>query len=70
VLATLRAAPAVQLPASEGAEAYARELYASLHELDQAGVERIVVASPPDGPDWTAVHDRLQRARAGRLARR
>jgi L-threonylcarbamoyladenylate synthase len=70
VLATLRAAPAVQLPAPEGAEAYARELYANLHELDQAGAERIVVASPPDGPDWAAVHDRLRRARAGSLARR
>jgi len=65
VLATLRAAPAVQLHASEGAEAYARELYASLHELDQAGAERIVVSAPPAGPEWTAIHDRLRRARAG-----
>ncbi|MGE5160495.1 MAG: L-threonylcarbamoyladenylate synthase, partial [Betaproteobacteria bacterium] len=69
VLATLRAAPAVQISAPEEAAAYARELYAKLHELDQAGVERIVVASPPGGPDWTAVHDRLRRARAGSVAR-
>jgi len=55
----------VQLHASEGAEAYARELYANLHELDQAGAERIVVSAPPAGPEWTAIHDRLRRARAG-----
>ena len=40
-----------------------------LHELDQAAAERIVVASPPDGPEWAAVHDRLRRARAGSVAR-
>jgi L-threonylcarbamoyladenylate synthase len=65
VLQTLRAAPAVQLPASEDAAAYARDLYAILHELDQAGVERIVVSAPPASPEWAAVHDRLRRAQAG-----
>ena len=47
VLQTLRAQPAVQSPASEDAVAYARELYANLHELDQAAAERIVVSAPP-----------------------
>ncbi len=69
VLQTLRAQPAVEIPSSEDPAAYARELYADLHQLDQAGVERIVVAAPPDGPDWAAVHDRLRRARAGSLTR-
>ncbi len=44
------------------AAAYAARLYAALHELDAAGVERIVVARPPDGEAWLAVHDRLRRA--------
>lgn len=65
VLATLRAAPAVQLPAPEDAEAYARDLYANLHELDHAAADRIVVSAPSTGPEWTAIHDRLRRAQAG-----
>ena len=57
--------PAVQIAAPDDAEAYARELYANLHELDQAAADRIVVSAPPDGPEWTAIHDRLRRAQAG-----
>jgi L-threonylcarbamoyladenylate synthase len=41
---------------------YAAQLYAVLHALDQAGVDRIVVAAPPDREEWLAVRDRLQRA--------
>jgi len=41
---------------------YARRLYALLHELDAAGATRILVARPPQGDDWDAVHDRLNRA--------
>ena len=44
------------------AKAYAAGLYAALHSLDAAGCDRIVVAAPPDGPDWLAIRDRLQRA--------
>jgi L-threonylcarbamoyladenylate synthase len=69
VLQTLRAQPAVEIAASEDPVTYARDLYANLHQLDQAGAERIVIASPPDGPDWVAIHDRLRRARAGSRAR-
>ena len=65
VLQTLRAQPAVELAASEDAVAYARELYANLHQLDQAAADRIVVSAPPNGPEWTAIHDRLRRAQAG-----
>lgn len=41
---------------------YARSLYASLRQLDQAAAEVIVVEAVPSGADWTAVADRLQRA--------
>jgi L-threonylcarbamoyladenylate synthase len=55
--AVLRALP--QDPAE-----YAAQLYAVLHELDTVGLERIVVALPPDRPEWLAVRDRLRRAQA------
>jgi L-threonylcarbamoyladenylate synthase len=51
---------AVTLPGDP--EAYAARLYAVLHDLDAAGVDRIIVALPPAGEDWLAVHDRLRRA--------
>jgi L-threonylcarbamoyladenylate synthase len=41
---------------------YAGRLYAALHELDAAGVDRIVLALPPDSDAWLAVRDRLRRA--------
>ena len=43
-------------------DGYARGLYAALHQLDDAGCERILLELPPDTPEWTAVHDRLRRA--------
>jgi L-threonylcarbamoyladenylate synthase len=42
--------------------AYAAQLYAALHDLDAAGLDRIVVASPPEGEEWLAIRDRLHRA--------
>jgi L-threonylcarbamoyladenylate synthase len=50
------------------AEAVAARLYALLHELDEAGFERIVMERPPEGEAWLAVRDRLQRASAKELA--
>jgi L-threonylcarbamoyladenylate synthase len=44
------------------AAGYAARLYAALHELDDAAVDCIVVALPPTGEDWLAIHDRLRRA--------
>lgn len=41
---------------------YSAQLYAALHQLDAAGLDRIVVETPPPGDDWLAVHDRLRRA--------
>jgi L-threonylcarbamoyladenylate synthase len=45
-------------------EAYARALYAELHQADEAGAEQILVEAPPEGPEWNAIADRLQRASA------
>jgi L-threonylcarbamoyladenylate synthase len=47
---------------SNDAASYAASLYAALHRLDKAGVERIIVDRPPMGDAWLAVHDRLRRA--------
>lgn len=44
------------------AAGYAAGLYATLHELDAAGLDRLVVALPPAGDEWLAVRDRLRRA--------
>jgi L-threonylcarbamoyladenylate synthase len=52
--------PVVRLPLDPSA--CAAMLYATLHALDERGLERIVVASPPDGPEWLAIRDRLRRA--------
>jgi L-threonylcarbamoyladenylate synthase len=44
---------------------YARLLYAGLRQIDDSGCTVIVVETPPDTPDWSAVRDRLMRAAAG-----
>lgn len=44
--------------------AYAAQIYAVLHELDAAGLDRILVTLPPDTAEWLAVRDRLRRAAA------
>lgn len=47
---------------------YGAFLYEALHELDHAleGIPngRILLAAPPDAPEWAAVNDRLRRATA------
>jgi L-threonylcarbamoyladenylate synthase len=40
---------------------YAAILYAVLHALDDAGIERIVIDLPPDEEPWLAIRDRLRR---------
>jgi L-threonylcarbamoyladenylate synthase len=44
------------------AAGYAAQLYAALHMLDDAGVDRIVADLPPEAEAWLAVRDRLRRA--------
>jgi L-threonylcarbamoyladenylate synthase len=46
------------------AAAAARELFAVLRELDATGVALIWVQTPPAGPEWDGVRDRLTRASA------
>jgi L-threonylcarbamoyladenylate synthase len=41
---------------------YARRLYATLHALDRAGCDLILVEEPPRTAEWRGVVDRLQRA--------
>ena len=42
----------------------AHQLFAVLREFDQQGVKLIWIETPPDGIEWDAVRDRLQRAAA------
>lgn len=53
-------ATTVRLP--RDARAYASALYGSLHELDDAGCDIIIVEEVPEGPEWLGVRDRLERA--------
>ena len=46
-------------------EGYARGLYGALRELDQAGIDLIVVEDIPPTAVWQAVADRLRRAACG-----
>lgn len=47
------------------AAAYAHDLYSNLRELDHAGCDAILIEQPPDGAEWLAIRDRLNRATAG-----
>jgi len=46
------------------AVSYARAIYAELHNCDENGIKWIIVQTPPDSPEWRAIHDRLRRAAA------
>lgn len=50
--------------AAADSERYGRALYDELRRLDDAGADVILVVRPPDGVEWTAIHDRLRRAAA------
>jgi L-threonylcarbamoyladenylate synthase len=50
----------VWMPATP--EEYARRLYSALREADIPGAGGILVQIPPDGGEWVAIHDRLNRA--------
>ena len=52
----------IRMPADP--TAYAATLYRALRKLDQEGAGTIYVETPPPGPDWEAVHDRLKKASA------
>ena len=65
VLASLQRAPRLAIAAAGDATVYARNLYAHLHRLDEAGARRILVCAPPRDSAWLAVADRLKRAQGG-----
>ncbi len=54
------AGPALNL--GNDPERYAQGLYAALYELDNLGLDRLLIQTPPEGEAWAAVHDRLARA--------
>ncbi len=63
--APLRPAPGLRLRRMpDDAAAAAQALFATLRELDATGVRLIWVETPPAGPAWDGVRDRLQRAAA------
>lgn len=43
-------------------DAYARALYAALHEVDARRASLVLIEMPPDEPGWEGVRDRLTRA--------
>ncbi len=52
----------VYVPMPEDPAGYAAQLYAVLHQLDDAGLDRLVVSLPPDTEAWAAIRDRLRRS--------
>jgi L-threonylcarbamoyladenylate synthase len=61
VAATLRSPTLLARVLSRDPTLYARRLYETLHELDDAGVTTIVVEAVPEDEAWSAVADRLKR---------
>lgn len=43
-------------------DAYARDLYAALHAMDDDRRDVVLIERPPDAPEWAAILDRLERA--------
>jgi L-threonylcarbamoyladenylate synthase len=52
----------IRVPLPAEPDAYAAGLYAALHDLDGAQLDRIVADLPPATDSWLAIHDRLRRA--------
>ena len=55
-----KAAAVSRLPSDPAG--YARELYAALRDLEDAGCTTIVVEQIPGGAEWDAIRDRVTRA--------
>lgn len=52
----------VRVPMPETPGEYGTRLYGVLHDLDQLGLDRILIQMPPATDEWLAVRDRLRRA--------
>lgn len=50
---------------SEDPAQCARQLYATMRELDTSGADYIIAEAPPDLPEWMGILDRLRRAANG-----
>ena len=44
------------------ANGYAQRLYDALRQAEASGCRKILAELPPTGPEWAAIHDRLNRA--------
>ncbi len=58
----VRTTQVLQRRMPDDAAATAQQLFAVLREFDAQAVRLIWVEAPPEGPEWDAVRDRLQRA--------
>lgn len=65
VILQTRSAGVLRRRMPDDAAEVARLLFAVLREFDAQGARLIWVETPPDGPEWEGVRDRLQRASAG-----
>jgi L-threonylcarbamoyladenylate synthase len=66
---SFRARPAgdvsvIWIAAPSDPERYGHDLYANLRALDSSGCDEILVEEPPGSAEWTAIRDRLSRARS------
>jgi L-threonylcarbamoyladenylate synthase len=55
---------AMWIEASGQPQQYEHDLYANLRALDLSGCDQILVEEPPAMAEWTAIRDRLGRARS------
>jgi L-threonylcarbamoyladenylate synthase len=55
---------AIWIEGASDPQRYARDLYANLRALDSSRCDEILVEEPPASAAWTAVRDRLSRARS------
>ena len=50
----------------ETPERAAAQLYATLHDFDDADMDEVIICRPPETPEWAGIRDRLERATHGR----
>lgn len=58
-------ASVIWIHAPSAPQPFGHDLYANLRTLDASGCDEILVEEPPASADWSAIRDRLSRARSG-----